>query len=199
MMLTFTEDASKDPLLLSLRKELYVQDYDTINWDHHRQVCAVIDDYSPLNPIMKIAQDFLAIYEKILPYVPPLIWLRNWALKYVIAYIHEEDIQTNYVDIGPVNKIMNMLAVWIASGGDNSNIDFQKHLPRVDDYLWVAEDGMKMQVYSPQKMFYECMMIIDCMFSFLSLYCILYLFIDLHSLSHDFYLPEVCIYVKLFK
>ena len=131
---------------MSLRKELYVQDYDTINWDKYRQVCAVIDDYSPLNPIMKIAQDILAIYEKILPYVPPLIWLRNWALKYVIAYIHEEDIQTNYVDIGPVNKIMNMLAVWIASGGDNSNIDFQKHLPRVDDYLWVAEDGMKMQV-----------------------------------------------------
>jgi hypothetical protein len=95
---------------------------------------------------MKIAQDFLAIYEKVLPYIPPLVWLRKISLDFVIAYIHEEDIQTNYIDIGPVNKALNLLAVWVASGGDNDNVQFQRHLPRVDDYLWVAEDGMKMQV-----------------------------------------------------
>ena len=29
-------------------------------------------------------------------------------------YIHAEDAQTNYIDIGPVNKALNMLAVWHA-------------------------------------------------------------------------------------
>ena len=141
-------DVSKDPLLLSLRSELYNESYDTIKWDDYRQICADIDDYSPLNPIMKIAQDFLSYYEYFLPYIPPLKWLRNKALEFVIAYIHEEDIQTNYIDIGPVNKSLNMLAVWIDGGCDNKNVNFLKHLPRVDDYLWVAEDGMKMSGYN---------------------------------------------------
>lgn len=36
-----------------------------------------------------------------------------------------------------------MLACWV----ENPNgIHFKKHLLRVSDYLWVAEDGMKMQV-----------------------------------------------------
>lgn len=139
-------DVSKDPLLQALRKELYIENYDTIDWDGHRQVCAEIDNYSPLNPVMKIAQDMLAIYEHYLPSIPPLKYIRNKALDFVISYIHAEDTQTNYVDIGPVNKSLNMLAVWIDGKCDNKNQDFLNHLPRIDDYLWVAEDGMKMQV-----------------------------------------------------
>ena len=67
---------------------------------------------------------------------------------FVIEYIHAEDKQTNYVDIGPVNKAMNMLSVWIDADFDSSVEAFQRHIPRVDDYLWVAEDGMKMQGYN---------------------------------------------------
>jgi squalene/oxidosqualene cyclase-like protein len=143
----FHPDVSKDPLLQSLRRELYTQEYDTVDWDGHRQICAEIDNYSPLNPVMKIAQDFLSIYEYFLPYIPPLVYFRKICLEFVISYIHEEDIQTNYIDIGPVNKPLNMLAVWIEGGGDSKNPSFLKHLPRVDDYLWVAEDGMKIQLY----------------------------------------------------
>jgi cycloartenol synthase len=77
---------------------------------------------------------------------------RRHALQFVIGYIHAEDIQTNYVDIGPVNKALNMLSVYIEcvqSGKDPKKCEeFQRHIPRVDDYLWVAEDGMKMQGYN---------------------------------------------------
>ena len=41
-----------------------------------------------------------------------------------------------------------MLSVWIDSGMDNNNESFKKHIPRVDDYLWTAEDGVKMQGYN---------------------------------------------------
>lgn len=37
---------------------------------------------------------------------------------------------------------------WIDGGKDGSYENFQRHLQRVDDYLWVAEDGMKMQGYN---------------------------------------------------
>lgn len=36
-----------------------------------------------------------------------------------------------------------MLACWVE---DPNGDYFKKHLTRISDYLWVAEDGMKMQV-----------------------------------------------------
>lgn len=36
-----------------------------------------------------------------------------------------------------------MLACWVE---DPEGDYFKKHLARIPDYLWVAEDGMKMQV-----------------------------------------------------
>lgn len=138
-----------DEVLQSLRKELYLekQRYSDIDWDAHRQTCAAIDEYSPLNPVMKVAQDFLSWYENnVLPNVPFLRRLREKSLDFVIEYIRAEDQQTNYVDIGPVNKALNMLSVWIASDCDSKSDEMKMHTLRVDDYIWVAEDGVKMQV-----------------------------------------------------
>jgi squalene/oxidosqualene cyclase-like protein len=144
----FVPDVASDPVLLALLKELYrdTDRYDSINWNKYRQTCAEIDTYAPLNPVMKVAQDFLAVYETILPHVPFLRRLRDNALKFVIEYIHAEDFQTNYIDIGPVNKALNMLSVYVACGYESES--FQRHIARVDDYIWVAEDGVKMQVRS---------------------------------------------------
>ena len=93
----FSPDVSQDHLLQSLRKELYMEgvDYNKIDWDKYRQTCAPIDEYSPLNPVMKVAQDFLAVYETYLPSIPFLKNLRERALDFVIKYIHAEDFQTN--------------------------------------------------------------------------------------------------------
>ncbi|CAE6075185.1 unnamed protein product [Arabidopsis arenosa] len=42
-------------------------------------------------------------------------------------------------------KVLNMLCCWV----DSSNSEaFKSHLSRIKDYLWVAEDGMKMQGYN---------------------------------------------------
>lgn len=144
----FTPDVKKDPLLLSLREELFYEKYNTIDWDSFRQTCAPIDEYSPLHPVMKIGQDICSVYESLLKKSPFLQSIRAKALDFVIKYIHAEDFQTNYVDIGPVNKALNMLSVWIDSGMDNNNELFKKHIPRIDDYLWTAEDGVKMQGYN---------------------------------------------------
>ena len=108
-------DLSADPILLALRKELYLEKYESIQWDDFRQTCAPLDEYSPLNPVMKVAQDLLSVYENyLLPHFPALQRLREKALLFVIDYIHAEDKQTNYVCIGPVNKAINMLSVWAA-------------------------------------------------------------------------------------
>ena len=160
-------DVETDPLLLSLRYELYTSNmkYDDISWDTYRQTCADIDVYSALNPVMKIAQDFLSYYEYFLPYIPPLQYLRQLGLDFAIQYIQEEDIQTNFIDIGPVNKSLNMLSIWVNSNYDSNHKDFLSHISRIEDYLWVAEDGMKMQGYNGSQSWDTCFTIqaiIDC-------------------------------------
>jgi squalene cyclase len=144
----YAANVKGDPILEGLRQELYLEDYDSINWDAFRQTCADIDNYSPLNPVMGFLQDCLSYYEYFLPSIPFLVSLRKKSLDYVMDYIHAEDIQTNFIDIGPVNKALNMMCVFVDSGCDINNANFLRHLPRVDDYLWVAEDGMKMQGYN---------------------------------------------------
>ena len=37
---------------------------------------------------------------------------------------------------------------FVAADGDVNDQAVQNHIMRVDDYLWVAEDGMKMQGYN---------------------------------------------------
>lgn len=142
----YTPKVEEDPLLLSLRKELYLQDYDGIDFNAYRQTCADIDDYSTLNSLLKVFQDIMVLYEKLLTLVPFLQSFRKAANAFAMAYIHAEDAQTNCIDIGPVNKALNMLAEFVDGGCDAMNPKFRMHIPRVDDYLWVAEDGVKMQV-----------------------------------------------------
>merc|ERR1719356_354473 len=56
--------------------------------------------------------------------------------------------QTNYINIGPVNKVLNMLSIYDAVNNNIHNEKVENHMMRVADYLWVAEDGMKMQGYN---------------------------------------------------
>ena len=41
-----------------------------------------------------------------------------------------------------------MLSTYIDSSFDINSKPMQSHIPRLDDYLWIAEDGMKMQGYN---------------------------------------------------
>lgn len=45
-----------------------------------------------------------------------------------------------------VNKTVNMLCSWHAQGRESK--EFLRHIDRLYDYLWLAEDGMKMQGYN---------------------------------------------------
>ncbi|RXH78499.1 hypothetical protein DVH24_002017 [Malus domestica] len=71
--------------------------------------------------------------------------LREKALRTAIEHIHYEDENTRYICIGPVNKVLNMLCCWAE---DPNSEAFKLHIPRIYDYLWIAEDGMKMQGYN---------------------------------------------------
>nr|KJB83338.1 hypothetical protein B456_013G241900 [Gossypium raimondii] len=132
-------------LILSLRRELYPLPYHLVDWDCARYLCAKEDLYYP-HPII---QDVLwECLEKVVePALKkwPLSKLRKKALHTVMQHIHYEDESTNYICIGPVSKMLNMVCCWVE---DPKSEAFKCHLSRIKDYLWVAEDGMKMQGYN---------------------------------------------------
>nr|AFS49705.1 cycloartenol synthase [Paris polyphylla var. yunnanensis] len=133
------------PTILELRKEIFIQPYNKIDWNLARNECAKEDLYYP-HPII---QDILwaslhKVAEPILLHWPGSK-LREKALTTAIQHIHYEDENTRYVCIGPVNKVLNMLCCWAE---DPNSEAFKLHLPRIFDYLWLAEDGMKMQGYN---------------------------------------------------
>jgi hypothetical protein len=157
------EHAESDPTIAALRQELYTSDYASIPWNSTRHFVADVDNYSPVNPLMLISQNFLRnVWEAVGG--PVLRFYRTKGLHFAAAYMDAEDLQTNFVDIGPVNKALNMCCCYARGKKEQ----FAKHLLRVPDYLWVphardeitpttssrgggdqvAEDGMKMQGYN---------------------------------------------------
>lgn len=141
------EKAETDQVILDLRKELYCEEYELIKWDKTRHLVAPMDNYSPLPWTMRIAQDFLALYENLAIFQPFKKAVRNLGIAFSLDYMHAEDLQTNYIDIGPVNKVLNMISMY-HSTGDIHHSHVVNHLARVQDYLWVAEDGLKMKGYN---------------------------------------------------
>jgi squalene/oxidosqualene cyclase-like protein len=129
------------PLVQSLRNEIYTEPYEKIDWRKARNHCAETDLYYPQSRLLKLLSFFINLYEKF----PVQSW-RKKALSFILEYIHAEDRQTNYIDIGPVNQAINSICIFHACGKDSPQ--FQQHKERWNDYLWLAEDGMKMNGYN---------------------------------------------------
>lgn len=132
-------------LVEKLREEIYLKPYREIDWNKARNECAKEDLYYP-HPMVQDAL-WWTLYQAEALLLPgrPLAFLRNKALRETLKHITYEDENTRYVCIGPVNKVMNMLCRWHENPEGEA---FRLHASRLPDYLWVAEDGMKMQGYN---------------------------------------------------
>ncbi|KAJ3175039.1 Lanosterol synthase (Oxidosqualene--lanosterol cyclase) [Irineochytrium annulatum] len=129
--------AKVDPLIEALRKELYVKPYEEINWPAQRNNVAQVDLYSPHTKILDFLNGILGIYENI-----PNSWIRNMALDEALRQIRYEDENTKFLDIGPVNKVMNMIVMWVVDGPDSDS--FRSHCARNQDFMWKGREGMMM-------------------------------------------------------
>ncbi|XP_027180492.1 beta-Amyrin Synthase 2-like [Coffea eugenioides] len=136
-------------LILSLRNELYNEPYDTINWNATRHSCLKDDLTSPQPFMQDTVWDILHHVGEPVLKLWPFSKLRENALRKLMAHIHYEDENSRYVNIACVQKVLHMMACWAEDPNPNSSF-FKCHLARVPDYLWVAEDGMKMQSMGSQ-------------------------------------------------
>ncbi|CAI9099026.1 OLC1v1035780C1 [Oldenlandia corymbosa var. corymbosa] len=131
--------------IISLRKELYSLPYNLIDWNLARNQCAKEDLYYPHPLVQDLLWDGLHKFAEPLLKKWPFSKLRQKALTTVMEHIHYEDENTHYLCIAPVNKVLNMLCRWVENPNSSA---IKKHLARIKDYLWLAEDGMKMKGYN---------------------------------------------------
>ncbi|KAL8208386.1 hypothetical protein R6Q57_007798 [Mikania cordata] len=143
------------PLVIQLRDGLYIEPYSEINWKSTRHLCAKVklfvcficfgiflfafvnllsqeDLYYPHHVLQELVWDSLYIFTEPLFSHWPFNKLREKALKTTMKHIHYEDENSQYLTIASVEK-------------DPNGVCFKKHLARIPDYIWIAEDGMRMQ------------------------------------------------------
>lgn len=137
--------APESKLIKDLRDELYLIEYNEIDWNKARSEICPKDVFKPVSNWYRFFARFINGYEKI----SSKRW-RKKSLDFVNNYIDHEDIHTNFINIGPINQALNSICVWHREG-KNSN-KFKKHLERWKDYLWIAEDGAKMNGYNSSQL-----------------------------------------------
>jgi lanosterol synthase len=130
--------ADLDPLLESLRQELYTEPYDSIHWPSHRNNVAQIDIYSPHSKVMDGLNSILSVYESC-GSLPPL---RRAGMKKVYDLLVMEDENTGYQCLGPVNKMFNYICRWMEEGHESKAMKL--HREKLKDFVWMSHEGMLM-------------------------------------------------------
>ncbi|XP_034995512.2 lanosterol synthase isoform X1 [Zootoca vivipara] len=130
--------AEEDELVLSLREELYTQDYSLIDWPAQRNNVAAGDVYMPHSQLLSIVYAIINTYERFHSTA-----LRRRAIEQLYDHIKADDRFTKSISIGPISKTINMLVCWYVEG--DKSPAFQEHVSRIPDYLWLGLDGLKMQ------------------------------------------------------
>ncbi|XP_047047255.1 achilleol B synthase-like [Lolium rigidum] len=132
------------PTILALREELYCGPYENIDWNKARDSCAKEDLHHPHSQAQSIINGCLNRFVEPMLNYWPANKLRERAMSNLMEHIHYNDETTEYITICPVDKALNMICCWVENPNSNA---FKQHLPRVYDYLWLAEDGMKAKIY----------------------------------------------------
>lgn len=129
--------AELTPLLEEIREEIYLQDYDSIDFSRHRNTVCKVDLYYPHSKLLDTANWFLAKWENLRP---------QWALEKANSYVYDlvmKDMEnTDYLAIAPVSHMLNSIVIGHRKGKDSE--EFQRVKARWPEALFMSPEGMMM-------------------------------------------------------
>ncbi|XP_058208036.1 dammarenediol II synthase-like isoform X4 [Rhododendron vialii] len=134
-------------LVKALRQEIHTKPYEEICWNKARHNCCKEDLYYPHSIVQDLLWDGLHYLTEPIITRWPFNKIRERAMQKVIKYMRYGAESSRYISIGCVEKSLHMMCCWAE---DPNGDEFKYHLARVPDYLWLAEDGMKMQSFGSQ-------------------------------------------------
>jgi squalene/oxidosqualene cyclase-like protein len=129
--------APLDPLLSALRSELFAAPFDTIDWRAMRDNVWPADRYIGPSRLLRAAYSVLDQVEKRMPGV-----LRARALEFVLDHIKHEQLTTHFIDLHPINKVLDTIGVWVAEPHSEHT---RKALDALPQYIFDCERGRTMQ------------------------------------------------------
>lgn len=132
--------APADGLVKKLRYELYGVDYEDIDFSKHKNTVCPCDNIYPLSPFYKTASKLLGAYEHHAD-----SRLRQRALDEVYEQISFEDQATHFIDIGPVNSVLNTMVHHFADPGGPME---EKSFAALERYLVNSPEGIKFNGYN---------------------------------------------------
>lgn len=133
-----------DDRIKELRTEIYSEPYESIQWSKHRSSVSPTDEYTPATRTQRFADRLLLLFEPVVS-----LLCRKRALRHVLDHVRQEDENTNFICIGPVNKQLNTLCYFFTNP---DGPEVHKHIERLDDYLWCGTDGIKMNGYNSSRL-----------------------------------------------
>lgn len=137
--------APPDATIRALRRELYeATPWADVDWQAARDTVSPTDRYVPRSLPASVAFRALDVLERLAP-----AGLRRRALDRVLSIIRAEDEATDFICLGPVNKLFNTLVWHFENPG---GAELARHRARLPDYLWRAGDGVKMQGYNSSEL-----------------------------------------------
>ncbi|EAQ86439.1 hypothetical protein CHGG_07692 [Chaetomium globosum CBS 148.51] len=129
--------AEETDLIRSLRKELFVEDWDKIDWAAHRNTIHPRDNYHPKTWLLNLLNWILAnVWTPVLRLKPLVKKAEDWAMK----LIEMENENTDCLDLATVSGPMNLVALYARDGPDSYAV--RRHKERSDEFLWVKDEGL---------------------------------------------------------
>ncbi|MGD1912842.1 MAG: prenyltransferase/squalene oxidase repeat-containing protein, partial [Rivularia sp. (in: cyanobacteria)] len=121
------------PLIAQLRCELYISDYETVNFKMARKALRPEEVYNPPSAVLKVIYKLSNLYEQ---------WhnhqLRQKAIAQMIDLIHFELQTTDYTSLSPVSGMLNLIALWLNNPEDQ---DLGKALELFEGWMWQDEES----------------------------------------------------------
>ncbi|KAH8901853.1 terpene synthase [Coniochaeta sp. PMI_546] len=129
--------AEETDIIRALRKELFVEPWEEIDWVGNRNTIAKEDNYHPKSGLLNLLNTLIVNVWN--PYLRTKA-LAERAENWVSELIDMEDANTDYADLAPVNGTMNLVCCYARDGPDSYSV--KRHRERIEEYLWVNKDGL---------------------------------------------------------
>lgn len=132
------------PVLRAVRDEIFCEPFEGFDFRASQTRCAASDVYTPLSRTYRVLNGLLNGYEAVAGMA-----LRDRANAFVLDQVRQEDENTNFICIGPINKVLNMLCWHFAEPGGERVAAHRRQLP---EYLWKGDHGTHMQGYNSSRL-----------------------------------------------
>ncbi|MEO0447885.1 MAG: prenyltransferase/squalene oxidase repeat-containing protein, partial [Verrucomicrobiota bacterium] len=135
--------APSTPFLEEIRHEIYLRGEPS--WEKIRWKTGKRDRYRPLSLSYRVISRLLLLAERFFPQS-----LRERALDFVYDQVRQEDENTNYICVGPVSKVYNLL---VRHDRDPEGTAMREHWREMETYLCYEDDfGVSVNGYNHSRL-----------------------------------------------